>query len=234
MLKLLWTLFAFSLALPAEAAHPTLPTMWIATTKEPVAPGDGVGIEAYNFVAKPTKEDPSAIWSNYTDCQRLIYDEGGGDGGPGQRRYLFKCDAVDCCYESQQGNQVEFQIPNVRFFGKEATVTAAGKQTINVLGDSVTADTWQWTFGKFAKYTAWTTGSGTNITLHKWFTGVDSANVTSSILFKDYRAIPADQAATFKATFARPPESKCRISCPSLRAAGKLRSYQDAWGHLAL
>ena len=25
--------------------------------------------DRYNYVAKPTKEDPSALWSNYTGCE---------------------------------------------------------------------------------------------------------------------------------------------------------------------
>ena len=67
--------------------HPTLPTMWVSETKEPEAPGGGVGVEAYNFVAKPTRANPSAIWSNYTDCERLIYDGGGASA----KRYLVSC-----------------------------------------------------------------------------------------------------------------------------------------------
>ena len=34
----------------------------------------------------------------------------------------------------------------------------------------------------------------------------------------------------FVASFTKPPRSECRLACPSLRAAGKLRSYEDAWG----
>ncbi len=58
--------------------HPTLPTQWISMTREPGAPGGEIGIEAYNFVDKPNKTNPSAMWSNYTDCERLIYDDGLG------------------------------------------------------------------------------------------------------------------------------------------------------------
>jgi len=47
-------------------------------TKEPGAPGGEIGMEAYNFVDKPNKTNPSAMWSNYTDCERLIYDDGLG------------------------------------------------------------------------------------------------------------------------------------------------------------
>jgi hypothetical protein len=45
-------------------------------------------------------------WSNYTECQRLIYVT---DSMLTTARYLLGCDAVDCCYEEQTGNQIEFQ-----------------------------------------------------------------------------------------------------------------------------
>jgi hypothetical protein len=50
---------------------PVLPSMWISETIDPPEPS---GIEAYNFVANPSPGNPSAMWSNYSDCQRLIYD----------------------------------------------------------------------------------------------------------------------------------------------------------------
>ena len=106
-------------ALCAAQTHPSLPTRWVATTNEP---GMGVGVEAYKFVAEPTDANPSAMWSNYTDkgCERLIYVGTGNN----KHRYLFGCDAIDCCNEPQSGNQVEFQITNVRS-KKEPVVTHA-------------------------------------------------------------------------------------------------------------
>ena len=49
------------------------------------------------------------------DCRRLIWvpDE------PQAARYLLKCDAVDCCKEDQEGDQIEFQIPNVSLLAKK-------------------------------------------------------------------------------------------------------------------
>ena len=94
--------------------YPTLPTLWEAQTIEPGAPGSGKGIEAYSFVEKPTEDNPSAMWSNYTDCQRLIYVPNSYSA----KRYLLGCDAVNCCWETQSGNQVEFQIPNYPVFGR--------------------------------------------------------------------------------------------------------------------
>ena len=57
------------------------------------------------MVDKPNATNPSAKWTNYTDgsCQRLIFD-GPNDAA---RRYLLKCDAVDCCSEEQSGNRRE-------------------------------------------------------------------------------------------------------------------------------
>ena len=89
--------FLISALLPAAvsayaksgADHPTLPEMWKATTIEPTV---GKGTEAYNFVAVPTADNPSAMWSIYPGCQRLIYVPGYSG-----KRYLLGCDAVDCC-----------------------------------------------------------------------------------------------------------------------------------------
>lgn len=63
----------------AQKTHPTLPTMWNAETIDPPM---GKGLESYNFVATPTIDNPSAMWSNYTGCKRLIYYDGtAGSGG---------------------------------------------------------------------------------------------------------------------------------------------------------
>jgi len=85
--------------------YPTLPTLWEAETIEPGAPDSGKGMESYSFVDKPTYDSPSALWSNYTGCQRLIYIPNNYDA----KRYLLGCESVNCCYEEQDGNHVEFQ-----------------------------------------------------------------------------------------------------------------------------
>merc|ERR1711968_390732 len=115
------------MASPTEgAAHPTLPTMWTATVKE-----DEVGIvrESETFVwHEHSASNPSAKWTNFTDgsCQRLIFD---GDL-ENNARYLLGCDALDCCIESQEGNHMEYQIPNIHpsFLTK---VESLGKHTIS-------------------------------------------------------------------------------------------------------
>lgn len=58
-------------AVLGQRRPPVLPSMWVAETIDPPEPE---GVEAYYFVDNPTEDNPSAMWSNYSDCQRLIYD----------------------------------------------------------------------------------------------------------------------------------------------------------------
>ena len=44
--------------------HPTLPTMWTAIVNEAEV---GVVTESYKMVQKPTLDNPSARWTNFTD-----------------------------------------------------------------------------------------------------------------------------------------------------------------------
>ncbi|GMI40425.1 hypothetical protein TrCOL_g5935 [Triparma columacea] len=119
--------------------HPTLPTRWSAVTDEPSV---GTGFEEYLFEDVPTPESPSAMWSKYPGCQRLIYIASNADA----HRYLLGCEAVDCCVEVQSGNQVEFQIPNVSYSsGKSADVTY-NRVNITNFGDKVEVDEWSWDF----------------------------------------------------------------------------------------
>ena len=62
---------------------------------------------------------------------------------------------------------------------------------------------------------------------------LDKANVSAKIEFKNFRAVPQDEQAAFKASFNPPTESNCRLACDSLRSEGKLRSYEKVWGQLA-
>ena len=109
MIALLFFIVNLALSFSQEivTTYPTLPTLWVAETIEPGAPGSGKGVESYSFMDKPTYDHPSAMWSNYTDCQRLIYVPNTNNA----KRYLLGCDSVNCCWETQSGNQVEFQIP---------------------------------------------------------------------------------------------------------------------------
>ena len=124
--------------------HPTLPTQWVAETIEPGAPGSGKGIESYNFVANPNSDQPSSMWSNYTGCQRLIHVTSSNGG----YRYLLGCDSLDCCKESQEGNQVEFQIPNFNYANPTKVIEVKYTPLVNItnFGETVTADEWSWTF----------------------------------------------------------------------------------------
>ena len=123
--------------------YPKLPSMWRAETIEPGSPGNGKGIESYKFVEKPTKENPSALWSNYTDCQRLIYVPDNANA----RRYLLGCESVNCCWEEQSGNHVEFQIPNVHYSNPNKKVDVYW-QNANVtnFGETFEADEWSWSW----------------------------------------------------------------------------------------
>ena len=179
-------------------SHPVLPTRWISTTKEPGAPGDGVGVEAYKYVDKPTPDNPSGIWSNYTGCSRLILINNNYDA----KRYLLGCDAVDCCTEEQDGNHVEFQIPNVHTNFRKIDVKQ-NSDTINVFGKDVETDTWTWKFlGQ--NWTAYTTyDEEQNPILHRWETGVlDTLDV--SIDFKDFTPIKEEEEEEFDNLFKVP------------------------------
>lgn len=197
-------------------SHPVLSTRWISTTKEPGAPGDGVGVEAYKYVDKPTPENPSGIWSNYTGCSRLILIK----NNYGAKRYLLGCDAVDCCTvsepcsetlefkrslnctEEQDGNHVEFQIPNIHSQFRKINVKQ-DSETINVFGKDVETDTWTWsTLGQ--NWTAYTSlNENEEPILHRWETGVlDTLDV--SIDFKDFTPIKKEEETEFDNLFKVP------------------------------
>ena len=136
------TCFLFAtIAFTSGVQHPTLPSMWSAETIEPGSPGNGKGLESYNFISKPTPENPSAMWSNYTDCQRLIYVPNSYDA----KRYLLGCDAVNCCWEPQDSNQVEFQIPNVHYSNPNKKVEVNYRlANVTNFGEVIEADEWSW------------------------------------------------------------------------------------------
>lgn len=141
IISLLFVNFLLSLSQTLVNDYPTLPTMWEAETIEP---GVGKGIESYMFNPVPTSDSPSALWSNYTGCQRLIYIPSPYNA----KRYLLGCDALDCCYEEQDGNQVEFQIPNVYYANPEKQVDVYyQRKNITNFGKEVEADEWSWSFG---------------------------------------------------------------------------------------
>lgn len=210
--------------LPVADAHPTLPNYWVSETNEPDV---GVGIEAYKFVSEPTPANPSAMWSNYSGCQRLIWipDEGGA------RRYLLGCDAVDCCYESQDGNQVYYQIPNSKY----STVYSEGKKTITTkFGTKVTADVWYWTDLYLVDYYIYTTpcpSCANNVTLWRWDVHVFREG-DFTLDFNDFKGYtPGTPAAQkFLEQFSGGIPQQCRApntpNCNGLRDEGKLKT---AW-----
>jgi len=199
-----------------EVSHPSLPTMWTATVKE-----DEVGVvhESEHFVAKPTEDNPSAKWTNYTDgsCQRLIREGNNAD----RMRYLLGCDAVSCCKESGEG-PIEYQIPNVHpeFL---AHVKNAGKEQLTLFdGSTVEADHWTWSF-TVENYNAYTTlaADGSAI-LHKWLVNVSAQEFPNE--YVDFKAVPAEQEAAFVASFQIPAQCTAPNTprCDSLHKTGKL------------
>ena len=180
--------------------HPVLPTRWISITNEP---NMGVGLEAYKFVEHPTPDNPSALWSNYTDCARLILINSNVDAN----RYLLGCDAVDCCTEPQDGNHVEFQIPNVK---TTFTKVKQSKQTISVFDKEIETDTWFWKFGP-QNWTAYTTiDSQNNTILHRWESGFKNI-LDVSIDFQNFTYITDTEE--FDKLFTIPKECIGAITC---------------------
>ena len=202
--------------------YPTLPTLWDAETIEPGSPGSGKGIESYNFVETPTENNPSAMWSNYTDCQRLIYIPNNYDA----RRYLLGCDAVNCCWETQSGNQVEFQIPNVHYSNPSKKVDVYWR-TANVtnFGETFEADEWSWSWTVKDKlsqdwraYTLPCEECVNGIELIQWQSrAMDSE--WFPVQFKNYRGydLSTSDGDTFKEQFTIPAicQKNNLLECPS-------------------
>jgi hypothetical protein len=223
-----------TLALGSAAAdHPTLPTRWIATTMEP---GVGVGVEAYKFVDKPTDENPSALWSNYSDtgCQRLLW----AGGYEQDIHYLFGCDAVDCCYEDEEGNQLEFQIPNVHA-RKEPEVNHTVADVKTAFETVASADVWSWSYHPpllkpFTQtWKAYTTNAGpddSTLVLHRWDVATPfAANFSiANIDFTNFTHVAAADQPAFDASFTRPTKESCRLRCGDALRTGKLsqRNYE--------
>lgn len=185
--------------------HPTLPTQWIAETIEP---GAGRGVESYNFVANPTADNPSSMWSNYTGCQRLIHATSTNGG----YRYLLGCESVNCCKEPQEGNQVEYQIPNFNYANPTKIIDVEYTPSVNVtnFGEIVTADEWSWTFdsptgriiGEYKVYTNDCVDCVNSIQLIQWQVRAFGGE-WFAIQFKNYKGIDpeSDEGRQFAETF---------------------------------
>lgn len=189
--------------------HPTLPTLWKATTIDPPM---GQGVEEYKFVSSPTTDNPSAMWSKYNGCSRLIYAD-----GPTQVRYLLGCDAVECCTEEQEGNQVEFQIPNVHFTNPSKKIDVSyQKANITNFGEEIEADEWSWSWN-VEKWKAYTLPCGKcygGVQLLQW--EASALGTTAVIQFKDYRGIDPDseEGKEFIETFTPPSICDDAYVCP--------------------
>ena len=214
---LLVCLAVMNTACDAAPSHPTLPTRWTAKVNEDEV---GLVLESYKMVDKPTPSNPSAKWTNFTDgsCQRLIFD---GDL-ENNARYLLGCDALDCCIESQEGNHLEYQIPNIHpsFLTK---VESLGKHTISQYEGSkivkVTCDVSSWKFGLATYYAFTTKDPKTNVTvLNRWTVDAEGKNFTN-----DYfgYATPTD-VAQFDAQFNVPAICNGAMSCGDAYKLGKI------------
>jgi lipocalin len=202
--------------------YPTLPSMWTAKTIEPGAPGNGAGLEAYNFVETPTDENPSAMWSNYTDCQRLIYIPNSYNA----KRYLLGCESVNCCWEEQSGNQVEFQIPNVHYSNPSKKVDVYWqKATVTNFGKEVEADEWSWSWTVKDKlsqdwraYTLPCADCVNEVELIQWQSRAMGSE-WFGVEFKGYRGINStgEDGENFKSRFAVPEicQKNNLLECPS-------------------
>lgn len=207
---ILFSLFYTIVAISAKKIktgddHPTLPTLWTATTIDPPM---GQGEEDYKFVSVPTNDNPSAMWSKYPGCDRLIWCTGSQ-----QTRYLLGCDAVDCCEESQGGNQVEFQIPNVYYTNpKKKAEVSYQRANVTNFGEVIEADEWSWDFEmngvKLESFKAYTEDceecvNGVRL-LAWWVQAVGGPPV--KIQFKGYRGFDedSDEGQKFISTFQIP------------------------------
>jgi hypothetical protein len=192
--------------------HPTLPEMWKSETIDPPMPK---GIEEYNFVATPTEDNPSAMWSKYPGCKRLIYVPGYSG-----KRYLMGCGFNDCCWESQTSNQVEFQIPNVHYTDPNKEVEVS-YQRVNItnFGEVVEADEWSWSFTseKFYAYTEDCDDCYLGVRLLQWQAQV-GVMPPAKIQFKGYAGIDpnSQEGKDFDATFAVPDicQANNLLECP--------------------
>lgn len=191
------------------ADYPELPELWKATTIDPPMKQ---GIEEYKFVSVPTEDNPSAMWSKYNGCSRLIYlPHAYGT------RYLLGCDAIECCSEDQEGNQVEFQIPNVHYADPNRKVKVS-HQKVNVtnFGKELEVDEWSWSAGpqKFYARTLDCEKCYKNIQLIQWESSVLGTDVV--IQFKDYEGIDPDseEGKQFVSTFTVPEVCQDASPCP--------------------
>jgi hypothetical protein len=177
-------------AASGAAAHPTLPEDWKAVVNQPDV---GVVWESYTMVSSPdySWENPSGLWTNYTEntdddgsCKRLIHVPNNIEG----RRYYLNCYSLDCCYGSQSGNHVEFQIPNVHApTGRPWPVDDLGKSNITTsFGENVLADSWAWSFTaqSWVVYTTECESCPTGTKLWRWSTSI--LGQTYNIDFKDF------------------------------------------------
>lgn len=199
--------FAANAVVTAAREAPTLPEEWITKTMEP---GLGFVWESYKMVRSPdySHENPSGLWTNYSEaqyldgeCNRLIHVP----NNAAAKRYYINCGGRTCCTDTQSGNHVEFQIPNVHSItGRPWPVEDLGKKNITTSFGTYEADAWAWEFTaqSWIAYTMPCEVSGTCPTgakLIAWNSKAFMVNVT--IEFEDYLGIPEEEQEGFTQSF---------------------------------
>jgi hypothetical protein len=196
-------------ALAQGREHPLLPDDWNAYVDEPQV---GKVWESYTMVSSPdySYENPSGTWTNYSSnpendgsCKRLIHVPNNYDGN----RFYLNCYSLDCCYDLQSGNHVEFQIPNVHSItGRPWPVDDLGKENVTTsFGETYEADVWAWSFTAqtFKAYTFPDETSPTGVKLVRWYTALFGTGYTTD--YTDYKSFAAEEdLAAHKATFTIP------------------------------
>ena len=150
----------------------------------------------------------------------MIYIESAYSG----TRYLLGCDALNCCHEPQDSNQVEFQIPNIYYSDprKEVTVNYARKNITN-FNEIIEADEWSWALTlpdgtpveRFWAYTIDCEACVNKVQLLQW--KVNAVGTQVKIQFKDYRGYDAasDEGKEFASSFKLPAVCSGNIlTCP--------------------
>lgn len=184
------------------------------------------------FASEPSDDQPSAMWSNYTGCQRLLfYDGHRGQGHNG--RYYLGCDALDCCYEDDgNSNQIEFQIPNFSYSDprRDVNVSYLGVQNYTSFGSVVQADEWTWAFQPpvlpeevWNAFTVDDPSQPTGVALVGWQAEV--LDTSANIQFKDFQGVADADFPAFKASFAVPDFCLHALQCSSSADSERLKYW---------
>merc|ERR1712216_1005876 len=208
----------FGLAIkPAAPTAPHLAQAWVAQSSGDGEPGK-IGKESYLYEDCKSKGGPSDnckqahIFDYGADnCIKLEINAGYKSTATGT--WYVKCDAVDCCYDSQPEppNLKQWDIARsgwthkLTYFGKEDTTELNNK--------TVLADKWN-SLGVI-NYTYFVTQQGNDTISHRidYSVPMDPKLKAGSILYGDFQV--QHDLDTFRQTFVPPPNASARASCPA-------------------